>query len=138
MRHAARESPHRFHLLRMQELPLERAALRDVPSVDDNALHQRIVQEIAADGFEVAEGPVLMAHAQLEEPAALMRGYALAEPTQRLIDIVGAYQREDRQPHKISGSVAEQWQHRGARIAKRPLGIEHRDDVHLLLDQRPE
>ena len=138
MRHAARQTPHRFHLLHLEELPLEYAALRDVPSVDDDALHQGIVQEIAADGLEVAERPVFMAQAQLEEPAALTRGYALAEHTQRLIDIVGVHQREDRQPHKIFGSVAEQWQHRGARIAKRPLGVEHRDDVHGLLDQRPE
>src|SRR2546425_11667363 len=101
MRHAARETPHRFHLLRLQELPLERAALRDVPSVDDDALHQGIVQEIAADGFEVAERSVLMAQAQLEEPAALTRRYALAEDTQRVIDIVGVHQREDRQPQDL-------------------------------------
>lgn len=88
MCHAARETPHRFHLLRLQELPLECVALRDVPSVDDDALHQGIVQEIAADGLEVAERPVFMAQAQLEEPAALARCHPLTEDPQRDIDIV--------------------------------------------------
>lgn len=65
------EPSHRLHLLRLQELALERAAFRHVPGIDHDATHNGVVEQVPPDGFDDPVGAVLMAKTQLEKAAAL-------------------------------------------------------------------
>jgi len=48
------------------------------------------------------------------------------------------HQVEHRPPDEVFGGVAQDRGYRGACVSDRAFAVEHRDDVHRLLDQRPE
>src|SRR6266571_4170408 len=138
VRDAPRETAHRFHLLCLEELALERPPLRHVAGVDHYPPHDGILQEIATEGFEDAVAAVLVAEPQLEEPTALARRDPLGEHPKRGTGIVGVHQVEQLPPDELFWDIAQKREHRGARVADRALSVEHRDDIHRLLDQRLE
>ena len=122
----------------LEELALERPPLRHVAGVDHYPPHDGILQERATEGFEDAVAAVLVSEPQLEEPTALARRDPLGEHPQRSPGIVGVHQVEQLPPDELFWDIAQKREHRGARVADRALSVEHRDDIHRLLDQRLE
>ena len=138
MRDAAGQPADRFHLLRLQELPLQLTPLGHVAIVVDDRADAGIGEQVGEDAFQLAPGAVrvLDARVDVDVRARLFQRALDAADDERMI--VGMDELEGAPAHEVVQLVAQHARRRRARVQDAAVGAEERDRVPAVLDQRAE
>ena len=120
------------------ELLLQRGALGHVTDVQHQPTDPRVVGEVGADALGVAPGPVGVLQPALEAGGRPRRLDQLGEGGHDVVPVVGVRELTEGGPDQVGGWSAEQPLARGALVADRAVGREHRDQVGGVVDQGTE
>ena len=120
------------------ELVLGPLALGDVARGDDDAPHRRVVEQVVADGLDVAPPTVGMAHAELHGLGEPRLGDVAQEDLGDTRGVFGVHELEDVVAFPESPGIAEHALAGGTRVDDVTLGVEHGDDVGRVLEEGEE
>ena len=120
------------------ELLLERLALGDVAAVEHDPADRAVGQQISVEDLEVAQASVLVREQAVDHLGAAGRAGAVGEAAQQPALLVGMEQLLERPSRDLLDRVAEHALDRRALVEDRVVGVEHRDQVARVLDERRE
>jgi hypothetical protein len=138
VRDAAGQPADRFHLLRLQELPLQLTPFGHVAIVVDDRADRRVGEQVREDAFQLAPRAVRVfdARVDVDVRARLFQRALDAADHERMI--VGMDELERAVAHEIVQLVAQHARRRRARIQDAAVGAEQRHRVPAVLDERAE
>ena len=121
------------------ELLLEGLALADVAAVEDDPAHGLVVEQVGVQDLELAQRAVAVAQRALEHLGlAAGVGGAVGQQVQQAALLVGVQQAVEARADHVLGGVAEDALDRRALVDDRGVGVEDRDEVAGVLDERAE
>ena len=132
-----REARQRIVERLVRELVLELAAVADVVRGEDEPAHGRVVEEVAHHALDGAPGAVFVSEPELQLHPSFLP-HLFAQAPRDLVELRGVQELVEARADHRCRLVPEQGLHGRGDVPDQEVGLEHRDQVVRVLDERAE